>query len=385
MLMRAGGWLSDEPSAIPGATRLNALLALVLSLFVCVIASGIANAHEPQGGVFVCIAALSMTLPVAWRRRFPLQAVAVLAAAAVFNWLVVGSYVRCGAALPALFLCLFSSADRLELEPALAAAALALVSGIAQSQSDPQLKGFAIGAVVLVALLFGAGRLVRSRQRMVVNLRERTDALRRQREQTAQLAVAADRARLGGELEGVLAGRLAGLSATAAAARDTVSSEPDAAQASLAAIEESGRETLNQMREIVGTMREEQPTGPQPTLADLDALLERVGSRPAPRLTVEGTRVRLPAGVELSAFRIIERLLEPLEGITDARASVTVRYAPEALEVHVAATMPPSTDTSASIAAARQWAALHSGALESGVRAGVTMTEVRLPLISGSA
>jgi signal transduction histidine kinase len=385
MLMRAGGWLSGAPSAIPGVTRLNALLALVLSVFVCVIASGIANAHEPQGGVFVCISALLMTLPVAWRRRFPLQAVAVLAVGAVFNWLVVGQYVRCGAALPALFLCLFSAADRLELEPALAAAALGLVSGIAQSQSDPQLKGFAIGAVVLVALLFGAGRLVRSRQGMVVRLRERTDALRRQREQTSQLAVAADRARVGGELDELLAGRLAGLAATAAAARETVSSEPDAAQSSLAAIEESGRETLNQMREIVGTLREGQPTGPQPTLADIDALLERVDARPAPRLTVEGTRVRLPAGVELSAFRIIERLLEPLEAIADARLSVTVRYAPEVLEVHVVATVPSSIDTTASIAAARQWAGLHSGALKTGVRAGVTVTEVRLPLISGSA
>ena len=380
MLSRVSHW-SSGPSRVPGVTRLNGLLALVLSVGVVLAASGALDRTNPQGGVWVCAAALSMTLPVAWRRSAPVAAIAALAAGAVFNWLLVGSYVRCGAALPALFLCLFSVADGCELRPALVGAGLGLVSGIAQAQSDPQLKGFTVGACVLTALFWGTGRVVRERQAMVNALRARNDELREQRDRTARLAVATDRARVAQNLDAAIGDRIGRLASDAAAAREIVGAEPGGARASLAAIETEGRQTLSEMREIVGTLRDEPPLGPVPSLGDLDALMARFG-RGRAVLTVEGERSRLPAGVELSAFRIIERLLEPLEGMPEARIAVALQYAPEELGVHVHGRVRSEADVQTPLAAAREWVSLHAGRLESEVRSGVATTHVRLPLVT---
>ena len=94
-----------------------------------------------------------------------------------------------------------------------------------------------------------------------------------------------------------------------------------------AAVENSGRATLTQMREVVGTLREEGLTGPQPVLAQLGSLLESATSADA-RLQVEGSPRALPAGVELSAYRIVEHLLAALQDAPEARIDVRVRFGP---------------------------------------------------------
>ena len=76
------------------------------------------------------------------------------------------------------------------MRPALAGAALAVVSTVSQGQSDPQLKGFSVGGSVLILALWGVGRLAHSRERMVSALRARTAELHEQRDRTARLAVA---------------------------------------------------------------------------------------------------------------------------------------------------------------------------------------------------
>lgn len=383
MLSRVSGWWSG-PSGVPGVTRLNGLLALVLSVVVVLVSSGTVSTTDPQGGVWVCVAALSMTLPVAWRRDAPLAAIAVLAAGAVFNWLVIGSYVRCGGALPTLFVCLFSVADRCALRASLLGLALGITSGIAQANSDPQLIGFTVGACVISTLIWTAGRLVRSRQAMVTTLRARNEELRQQRDRTAQLAVAADRARMARDLDGAIGQRIGRLADDAAAASAAVAGEPASARASLAALEDEGRQTLNLMRELVGTLRDDQPTTPEPSLRDLDALLARLAPARG-ELIVEGVRTRLPAGLELSAFRIIERLLEPLECAVDTRVLVVVRFAPSELEVRVQGKVRSQADFQTPLAAAREWVSVHAGRLDSELRSGVSTTDVRLPLVTAHA
>ncbi len=387
MLSRVAGWWSG-PSGVPGVTRLNGLLALVLSVIVVDISSGMGDATDPKGGVWVCAAALLMTLPVAWRRDAPLQAIGVLAAGAVFNWLVVGSYVRCGAALPSLFLCLFSVADRLPLRPALLGAAFGLISGIAQANSDPRLKGFASGAAVVTVLFWSLGRLVRSRQAMVAALRARNDELLAQRDATARLAVAADRAQLAHDLDGALSeriGRLADDATSARAAKEYGANGGVSARDSLAAIEDEGRRALGDLREIVGTLRDDVPVGPQPSLRDLDGLLTRFGPGGA-TLAVEGEPVRLPAVIELSAFRIVERLLEPLEEPRDGGpVRITLRYAPERLDLRVEGRPRNASEAETALAAARQWGSLQAAQFVFENRAGCGMTEVRLPLVTAHA
>jgi len=74
-------------------------------------------------------------------------------------------------------------------------------------------------------------------------------------------------------------------------------SDPAAADGAFAAVETSGRATLSQMREVVGALRDESATAPQPVLAQLGSLLERATSADA-RLRVEGSPRALPGGVD---------------------------------------------------------------------------------------
>ena len=85
---------------------------------------------------------------------------------------------------------------------------------------------------------------------------------------------------------------------------------------------------------------------------------------PSARVTVDGDRPRLPAGLELSAFRIVERLIEPLEDVPEMRARVTLRYAPDVLAVAVRGRVRAGADLPTTLATAREWVALHAGTLE---------------------
>jgi hypothetical protein len=113
-------------------------------------------------------------------------------------------------------------------------------------------------------------------------------------------------------------------------------------------------------------------------------MLRRVLS-PSARVTIDGERLRLPAGLELSAFRIVERLIEPLEDMPDVRVRVTLRYAPDALAVGVHGRVRSGADWQTTLATAREWVALHAGTLESRSSAGISQTDVRLPLITAHA
>lgn len=384
MVDRVKGWMWGAPLGWRAFTRLDTLLAVLLSGFAVVLVSGANNHGDPQGGVLACAAVLLMTAPVAFRRAHPLGAVATLAAGALFNAIVVGTFVRCGATLPALALVVYSVGARCQLRLAALGAVLAVVSMVTQAHSDPRLKGFSVGGSVLILALWGVGRLVRSREGMVAALRARTGELRDQRDRTARLAVAADRARVAADLDGKLGERIGKLASEAALARDAIGREPDAARESLTAIEQQGRQALTDMREIVGSLRDESPAGPQPSLADLQPLLQRTLAIPA-RLTVDGDRCALPAGVELSAFRIVERLLESLDATAVERVHVTLRYEPDALELAVRGRVRAGSDLQPTLAAAREWVSLHAGTLESQLRSGVSQTDVRLPLVTAHA
>jgi signal transduction histidine kinase len=299
---------------------------------------------------------------------------------------VIGSYVRCGATLPALALITYSVATRLPLRPAVGGAGLAVLSTVAQGLSDPQLKhGFLPGGSVLIVALWGVGRVVYSRDAMVAVLRGRTQELDIQRERTARLAVAADRARVAEDLDGVLGARIGQLAADAALAREAITDRPETARRSLVAIEQAGRQTLSDMREVLGVLHEERLVAPQPSLDDLQTLLERSLSSSA-RLTVEGKRHRLPAGLELSAFRIVERLVAGLEDLPELRVHVMVRYEPELLTVGVQGRVRPGVDQQTTLATAREWVTLHAGTIESrSLAADVARTDVRLPLVTAYA
>jgi signal transduction histidine kinase len=358
------------------------VLAAGLSGFAVIIDGLVHNqpAGATQSGVVPALAVLVMTVPVAWERQSPALAAGAVAAGAVLNEFVIGPMIRCGPCLPAAFVIAFFAGTRLTGRTLVIATACCAASVTLQSCYDPQLGvSFLYAALPAVAAACLAGRVARSRSIAAATLRERNAELREQREQTARLAVAADRARVAADLDEFLRERITAMAAVAASGRELVTTDPAGAGEAFAAVESSGRATLAQMREVVGTLREEGLTQPQPVLAQLGGLLESATAADA-RLRVEGSPRALPAGVELSAYRIVEHLLTVLQDTPGARVDVLLRFGPDALELDVAGPASPHSDPGTALTVARERVALLGGSLRIETSSGRYAALVKLPV-----
>jgi signal transduction histidine kinase len=360
-------------------------LAAFLSLYAIVDVSGLSGIANPHSGAVAAVAVLAMTVPVAWERRAPAAAAAVVAVGAAVNELVIGPMIRCGPGLPAVFVIAFFAGTRLDGRRLAVAEGFCAGAVITQALYDPQLgAGFLVAGLPVVAACCLAGRLARSRGLAAAALRERNAELRDQRDQTARLAVAADRARVSADLDDFLRDRITAMAAAATAGRDLVPSDPAGARGAFAVVETSGRAMLAQMRDVVGALREEGLTGPQPVLAELGSLLESATSADA-RLHVEGSPRVLPAGLELSAYRIVEHLLTAVQDAPEARIDVRVRFGPDALELDVTGPASRQSDPVTAFAVARERVALLGGSLLIETGSGRCAALVRLPLTAAHA
>jgi signal transduction histidine kinase len=358
-------------------------VAALLTVWAVLLVTGAFPGSSDHAGVLAAVGVLVMTAPVAWERRAPLVAAAVVAAGTVVNELLIGPMVRCGPALPAVLLIAFFAGTRLDWRGLAIAAALCMGAVTAQAYYDPQLgPGFLTIGLPAVALACAAGWLVHQRSVAAAALRARNADLRAQREQTAQLAVAADRARVASDLHDFVRDRISVMAEAASAGRELMTADPAAAQDALAQVGTSGRETLAQMREVVGNLRAERLTHPQPVLADLASLLERATTADA-RLRVSGSPRALPAGLELSAYRIVEHLVEALEDAPDARIDVCLRFGDDALELDVSG--PAGKQQGTAFATAHERVALLGGTLHIQAASDRCTALVRLPLSPGYA
>ena len=378
----ARSWLSWS---VAGLNLLDIAAAVALSAYAVGLTSGAIRTGHPHCGVGASIGVLAMTAPVAWRRRMPMTAAATLALAAALNGLVFGPMVRCGAALPAVFLVAFTVGVICDRARATAGVLLCAAGVAAQAVYDPQL-----GARVLVLMLpvlagfFAAGRLVRARTEAAESLRLLSAELRRQREQTARLAVLADRARVAEDLDGTLRAEVGAIASAAAAGRRALDTDPGTARQAMASIEQRGRHALQHMRAVLGALQDHASSEPQPTLAQVPGLLTQATAAHA-RLTVHGSPRALPAGLELSGYRVVEHLLTAIRDAPDAAVNVRLGFLPDALELQVSGPQSPDADLHAVLAAARERASLHGGAVTGGVAGGQCRAIARLPLVSSHA
>jgi signal transduction histidine kinase len=327
---------------------------------------------DPVMGLLILLA----VVPVLWRRRAPLIAAAGTLIGTAIHVLAYGTITRCGLLLPLLFVEGFAVAAWLDRREALVGLALVLGSSVVCLSADKSAGWDGLTVAVPVTLaVWWIGRVVRSRAAMVLRLREHNAELRAQRETNAHLEVESDRVRLSAELDELLRTRLAELTQLAeAGARDDEDAGP-----ALARIEAESRATLDQMRSVVGLLRDGDTaaTEPQPTLAHLDALLLNEKGTEA-RLTVTGEPRMLPAGLELSAYRVIEHLLSA----TGDAPEVQIDFGADALEVTVSGPARGSRRRSeAALDRARERLALHHGSLESETAGGRTRATAALPVL----
>jgi signal transduction histidine kinase len=189
-------------------------------------------------------------------------------------------------------------------------------------------------AVWLCALGFGR-KLEQAR-----GAEERAARLEREREEQARAAVAEEQARIARELHDVVGHSVSVMTVQASAVRRLLRPDQEREREALLVVEQAGREALAEMRRLVGVLRrpEEAPAlAPQPSLQHLDRLIEQAREAGLPvELRIEGEATELPAGLDLTAYRLVQ------EGLTNAmkharatRAEVVVRYGEGAVELLV--------------------------------------------------
>lgn len=191
-----------------------------------------------------------------------------------------------------------------------------------------------VGAPVLI------GRLLRGRAALNRALREKAAQLERHRADAADRAVVDERARIAGELHDVVAHALSAMTVQATGARRLTLSRPELARDAFAAIETTGREALDELRRLLGVLRSEaaeSTLAPQPSLRHLRSLTRRTTAAGLPAtLRVDGAPVELPAGLDVTAYRVIQEALTAARELGAAgRADVRVTYRAETLDLEI--------------------------------------------------
>jgi signal transduction histidine kinase len=318
------------------------------------------------------------TVPVLWWRRSVIVVTGIALVVMVLHDLLFGWVTRCGAGLPLAFVLAYLGAVALERRQAWIVLGLStlVTAAVLVVDSTTGLQPIVL-ALPVVLILFGVGRAVRHRTAMSTELKARTLELQRLRDERVALELATDRVRLSQQLDGLLQERLGQLMAAADSGRDL---GPDSARTLFESIESDSRATLDGMREIVGLLRGgDVALAPAPTVAHLDALLARhTGS--GSRLTVAGDPRSLPATVELSAYRIVEHLVDVLADQPESRIEVGVRFDDDALEIRVNGPVDRSADIKAAVARARERARLLGGSLDIKVSRGRASAVAQLPV-----
>jgi signal transduction histidine kinase len=287
--------------------------------------------------------ALLSTVPIAWRARWPLAAAAIILFANGACVYAAAPHQAAFQPFIALTLAFYSVGSRLEGPSSVwapFALALAAVPVFVAAVLHGQEAGNAIPNYVWLIAAWAVGRTVRGWRHKTLALEAANRALEEQRELRAQAAVAVERGRIARELHDVIAHNVSMIVVQAGAAARVLASDESPVRDALKAIESTGRETVEEMRRLLGVLRRADDglaLAPQPGLRDLGSLVAHAREAGLPvELHYEGEPLPLPPGIDLSAYRIVqEALTNTLKHAGGAHAQVTVRYEAGAIELEI--------------------------------------------------
>ncbi|HEX7082656.1 MAG TPA: histidine kinase [Gaiellaceae bacterium] len=319
--------------------------------------------HRP----LLSVVFVAMSVALVWRRRVPLVVLAFVFTAGSLLYLAVGAPEALGTFLPPLA-AIYAVGRYAEPRALVLAAPVALLGTAIHEVEDPAftLSGPAIFFWALLAAAWPVGHAFRRRALAVEELR-----------QTRQADLAAERARIARELHDVVGHGISIVVLQLVAAIGMLEGdEHDAARDRLLVTERSARDTLSEMRRLLELLDERDPSlTPQPGLGDVARLIAeaRDGGVDVDLETV-GDVVELPAGLELTAYRVVqEALTNVIKHARPRRAHVRVAYgggelAVEVVDEGVAVTTPRRRGRG--LAGMQERVALYGGLLEAGPRDG---------------
>jgi signal transduction histidine kinase len=374
----------------------DTLLALALAALALVSLAATYDELPPNDPNFshgwtiaVVVSMLAITLPLAWRRRFPFSVAAVVVAAFLVARIIV-HVPEANVSLLAAWLMIYSVAvygERRLRAPVLTLCYAAIVAELVRELFIPGPPNTPVLALsfslfynmVVLALPWLLGAAIwswRDRQR---KLADQTIELQAEREENARQAVFAERVRIARELHDVVAHHVSVIGVQAAGARLVMERQPERAAEALASIETSSRQAVVELHRLLGFLRRAgdiDELAPQPGLAQIGDLIAEVGrAELTVDLTIEGGSKVLSPTLEVSAYRVIQEALTNTRKHSKATtASVRIHYGTAALEVEVLddgpgrATEPAGYQVGHGLIGMRERAALHGGHLRAGPR-----------------
>jgi signal transduction histidine kinase len=321
----------------------DALLVLGLGIGVFGAVVSQSEADGPTGPLwFDVVAVVAIVTPLFFRRRFPFGApiavgVAVALAAFVDERLIPKDFIPFLAGCAAVFLVGLLRERRL----AIAGIVLAIGVEALVAYRDPlkNLSAF-IATCIVFSLIWTVAFAMGRKFEEADEAKRRAAQAEREREERARTAVTEERARIARELHDVVGHSVSVMTVQASAVRRLLRPEQKREREALLIVERTGREALAEMRRMVGVLRrpEEGPAlAPQPSLEHVERLVEQAREAGlSVELRVEGDPQPLPAGVDLTAYRLVqEGLTNALKHARAERAQVVVCYGDGDLEVTV--------------------------------------------------
>ncbi len=272
--------------------------------------SSVAASRGPDPAWWTVLIVLCGTVPIYWRRTHTLVAGLVVVSAEVIGQLIGLE----GAAFLGAVIAVYSigahtqGVRRTRVMTVVTLMVIALfIAGWIDGLS--LLDEFISTGIILITS-FVVGDNLRRRREHVADLAERAERAEREQGLLAERRVAAERTRIARDLHDGVAHSVSVMVIQAAAARRNLISSPTAAAEALEAIESTGRQTMTELRSILGVLRADSTIpalDPQPTLAAL-AILADADELPV-AVTVDGDVRSLPESVSVTGFRLVQEAL----------------------------------------------------------------------------
>ena len=239
---------------------------------------------------------------------------ALIVLVALVQWLISTPQIADAAVLVALFWITLDGAPREMAAAATVVEAGAVMAALHWSPDDwPKVW---VGVTGLGIAAGALGLAIRERRALVASAAERAARLELERDQEGRLGAAAERARIAREMHDIVSHNLTVMIGLADGAGYALQSSPDAAQTAIERLSATGRQALDEMRRLLGVLREEPGQDgervyePQPGLDRLDDLLARVEAAGVPvSIELHGDPHALPSGVQLTVFRVAQEAL----------------------------------------------------------------------------
>lgn len=323
----------------------------VAAVLICALAIGDVamwdrgDSLHTDRGVFTYVLLAGQTLPLAYRRRYPIPVMYLLCASIGLYWMLDYPLGFDIAAMVGIYSVANHGLDRHRTwmhlgVVATGVTALAAIDWSADIQRDSATVALGFAGLHIASALLG--EFVHQRRQRIVDLQERASLAEEALATSAREAVVEERSRIAREMHDVVAHGMSVITVQASAAQEIAHSNPDKTVEVLAGIETVGRESLSELRRMVGVLRDGEVTepslSPQPTLSDIaGAVAQSVEAGVETELIVTGHKPEVAAGIELTAFRIVQEALTNVRkhGGRSASAAVRVEYGENEITIEV--------------------------------------------------